>query len=171
MSRRRMIGALAAGALLPRLAAAAGAVRRLTLVREETGEAARGVVFWEDGRPSAPGLDRLDRLLRDVRAGEVSAIDVRLYYLLWALQSELGGRTIVVTSGYRTAATNQALLRQGIDVARNSFHLAGRAVDFKIDGVPTTRLAGLGRYLGLGGVGRYPTFIHLDTGPVRRWTG
>lgn len=171
MSRRRVIGALAAGALLPRFGAAAGAARRLTLVREGTGEALRGVAFWEDGRPNDPGLNRLDRLLRDVQAGEVAAIDVRVYYLLWALQNALGGRTIVVTSGYRTEATNQALLRQGIDVARNSFHLIGRAVDLKVDQVSTARIAALGRLLGLGGVGRYPTFVHLDTGPVRRWIG
>jgi uncharacterized protein YcbK (DUF882 family) len=55
---------------------------------------------------------------------------------------------IVVTSGYRTKATNDALLPQGIDVARKSYHPVG-----------------LGGRLGLGGAGRYRTFVHLDTGP------
>jgi uncharacterized protein YcbK (DUF882 family) len=109
--------------------------------------------------------------MRDVRATAVSPIDLRVYYLLAALQAEFGGRSIIITSGYRTKATNDELRRQGIDAARNSFHLRGRAVDIQIDRVPPHHMAALGSRLGLGGVGIYDSFVHLDTGPLRIWRG
>ena len=87
------------------------------------------------------------------------------------VQAQFGSRPIHVTSGYRTATTNERLWQQGIDAARNSFHLRGRAVDIQISGVAPARMAGLGLLLGLGGVGVYASFVHLDTGPRRMWKG
>jgi uncharacterized protein YcbK (DUF882 family) len=37
--------------------------------------------------------------------------------------------------------------------------------------VPFTRIAALGSILGIGGVGTYPSFVHVDTGPQRFWEG
>jgi uncharacterized protein YcbK (DUF882 family) len=96
---------------------------------------------------------------------------MRLLYLLAMVQAEFGGRPILVTSGYRTRATNEWLRAQGIDAARNSFHLRGRAVDIKIPGVAPASIAKLGSLLELGGVGVYTGFVHLDTGPKRMWRG
>ena len=96
---------------------------------------------------------------------------MRLFYLLAMLQAEFGGRPILVTSGYRTRATNEWLRSQGIGAARDSFHLRGRAVDIKLSGVPLARVAAFGSVLGLGGVGLYGAFVHLDTGPKRIWRG
>jgi uncharacterized protein YcbK (DUF882 family) len=87
------------------------------------------------------------------------------------VQAQFGGRPILVTSGYRTATTNERLRRQGIDAARNSFHLRGHAVDIQISGVAPASMAELGLLLGLGGVGMYASFVHLDTGPRRTWNG
>lgn len=70
-----------------------------------------------------------------MQAEEVHPIDLRVYYLLAMLQAQFGRRPILVTSGYRTRTTNERLRRQGIDAARNSFHLRGRAVDIQISGV------------------------------------
>src|ERR671918_512123 len=82
-----------------------------------------------------------------------------------------GGRPLLVTSGYRTQATNERLRRHGIDAARNSFHLRGRAVDIQLPGIEPRVMARLGLLLGLGGVGVYATFVHLDTGEPRMWQG
>jgi uncharacterized protein YcbK (DUF882 family) len=109
--------------------------------------------------------------MRDVQARQVRPIDVRVFYLLAMVQAEFGGRPILVTSGFRTRATNERLRAQGIDAARNSFHLRGRAVDIQIPGVAPASLAALGSSLGLGGVGVYTRFVHLDTGPRRSWKG
>ena len=107
--------------------------------------------------------------MRDVQADETHPIDLRVYYLLAIVQAQFGGRPIFVTSGYRSHSTNERLRWRGIDAARNSFHLHGRAVDIQIPGVEPRSMARLGLLLGLGGVGAYPTFVHLDTGPSRTW--
>jgi uncharacterized protein YcbK (DUF882 family) len=116
-------------------------------------------------------LVELDWLMRDVQAKQVRPIDVRVFYLLAMVQAEFGGRPILVTSGFRTRATNERLRAQGIDAARNSFHLRGRAVDIQIPDVAPAAMAELGSLLGLGGVGVYSRFVHLDTGPRRMWKG
>jgi uncharacterized protein YcbK (DUF882 family) len=38
-------------------------------------------------------------------------------------------------------------------------------------GVAPASMADLGSLLGLGGVGVYASFVHLDTGPRRTWKG
>lgn len=172
LSRRSLLSAVASGfvgtAARP---ASAAAVRELTLMRPATGEVARDVPFWWAGTTYKPGLAELDWLMRDVQAEEVHPIDLRVYYILSMVQAQFAGRPILVTSGYRTEVTNERLRRQGIDAARNSFHLRGRAVDIQVPGVAPRPLARLGLLLGLGGVGVYPTFVHLDTGPRRTWQG
>ena len=145
--------------------------RQLTLVRPATGEVAMNVPFWWAGAPYEQGLVELDWLLRDVQAAEVHPIDLRVYYLLAMVQAQFGRRPILVTSGYRTKATSERLRVQGIDAARNSFHLRGRAVDIQMPGVAPGSMAELGSLLGLGGVGVYASFVHLDTGPTRTWKG
>ena len=62
-----------------------------------------------------------------------------------------------------TGATNEWLKSQGIAAGRDSFHLQGRAADVRMSGVPPARLAEFGPLLGLGGVGLYSAFFHLDT--------
>lgn len=169
LSRRRVLGGLTATlAYLPGFAIA-GAVRRLTLIRPASGEILRDVPFWWHDAPFEPGLTKLDWLMRDVYAQRVRPIDMRLFYLLAMLQTEFGGRPILVTSGYRTRLTNEWLRSQGIGAARDSFHLRARAVDISMSGVSPARLAEFGLSLGLGGVGLYKAFVHLDTGPKRMW--
>jgi uncharacterized protein YcbK (DUF882 family) len=172
LSRRLFLAGIA-GTLAGVAAGPAGAdtIRQLTLVRPATGEVAWNVPFWRAGAPYEQGLAELNWLLRDVQEEEVHPIDLRVYYLLAMVQAQFGSRPIHVTSGYRTATTNERLRQQGIDAARNSFHLRGRAVDIQISGVAPARMAGLGLLLGLGGVGVYASFVHLDTGPRRMWKG
>jgi uncharacterized protein YcbK (DUF882 family) len=117
------------------------------------------------------GLAELDWLMRDIQAKQARPIDLAVYYLLAMAQAEFGGRPIIITSGYRTRTTNDRLRRQGIDAVRRSFHIQGRAADIRIDGVSPAHLATLGSMLGLGGVGLYASFVHLDTGPQRFWKG
>ena len=52
-----------------------------------------------------------------------------------------------------------------------TMHLAGRAADVAVEGIPSAVLAKLAARFEAGGVGVYPTFVHVDTGPVRAWTG
>jgi uncharacterized protein YcbK (DUF882 family) len=164
-------GVVASGVGFASRPAVPDSVRRLTLIRRATGEFAHRVPFWRHNRPFEDGLAELDWLMRDVQAGQVKPIDLRMYYLLAMAQAEFGGLPIIITSGYRTKSTNDRLRRQGIDAARHSFHLQGRAADIQIEGVPPARMAALGSILGLGGIGVYATFTHVDTGPQRFWMG
>jgi uncharacterized protein YcbK (DUF882 family) len=56
-------------------------------------------------------------------------------------------------------------------VAKHSLHMVGNAIDVRLPGVPLTELRDAALSLRQGGVGFYPSeqFVHLDTGPVRRW--
>jgi uncharacterized protein YcbK (DUF882 family) len=172
LSRRSLLGGFAAAAIRAGTSRAkADFAGRLALVRPATGEVGQDVPFSWDGAPCEEGLAELDWLMRDVQAGQVQPIDLRVYYLLAMTQVEFGGRPIIVTSDYRTKASDDRVRRQGIDAARNSFHLSGQAADIRIHGVPPARIAAPGSMLGLEGVGIYPTFVHLDTGPQRFWKG
>ena len=151
--------------------AQASLVRRLTVFRPASEEVGYDVPFWWNGAPHENGLAKLDWLMRDVNAKQVRPIDLRIYYLLALIQAEFGGQAILITSGYRTQATNNQLRRQGIDAARNSFHLHGQAADINIPGVSPPRVAAFVSMLGMGGVGVYSSFVHLDTGPQRFWKG
>jgi uncharacterized protein YcbK (DUF882 family) len=65
------------------------------------------------------------------------------------------------------------LRKKGHEVARDSQHTYGHAVDFRIPGVATRALLEYVKSLHLGGAGYYPDseFVHADTGPVRFWAG
>jgi uncharacterized protein YcbK (DUF882 family) len=78
-----------------------------------------------------------------------------------------------IVSGFRSPKYNLMLRKKGHQVARESQHMQGTAVDFRIRGVTTEVLREFVRGLHLGGVGYYPRthFIHADTGKVRYWQG
>jgi uncharacterized protein YcbK (DUF882 family) len=58
-------------------------------------------------------------------------------------------------------------------VAKNSYHILGRAIDVRMPGCATGRLRRACINLKRGGVGYYPDsdFVHLDTGDIRTWKG
>lgn len=60
---------------------------------------------------------------------------------------------------------------RGGGVAKRSLHMDGKAIDVRLPGVPLADLRDAALSLGMGGVGFYPReqFVHVDTGPVRRW--
>lgn len=71
---------------------------------------------------------------------------------------------IVVNSGYRTVEYNKK-----VGGETNSYHLRGMAADVRISGYTPKQVADAARKLGFGGIGIYPTFTHVDVGPVRAW--
>ncbi len=145
--------------------------RSLALFNTHTGERL-ACEYRHDGVLVPDAVAAFSRLLRDHRTDEVKAIDARLLDLLADIARRIDTREpFHVISGYRSPASNAALLQQGRRVAPRSFHLQGKAIDVRLPGVATARLwrAALGEQRG--GVGHYPKsdFVHLDTGPVRRW--
>jgi hypothetical protein len=80
------------------------------------------------------------------------------------VSDHFGGRPVHVISGYRKAGGN---------TKKTSRHVAGQAIDFRIEGVPLDELRAFCASLDHVGVGYYPTsrFVHLDVRQrSARWT-
>jgi len=119
--------------------------------------------------------DRLafDKFCRDWRDDEVIAMDKNLINILANICEPFvdnnGIVKVDVLSGYRTKRTNEKLRSKSRNVAKNSFHLKGRALDFRVPNVPIETLRNYADKEAIGGLGMYRNFIHIDTGPSRRW--
>lgn len=144
--------------------------RAIAFSNMDTGEQIRGT-YWRAGRYDPAAFARINYFLRDWRAGRIAPIDPWLIDILWVLQMRARGRELVVTSGFRTPETNAYLSRIRPGVAKDSFHLRGRAVDLTVPGFDLRELRTQALELRAGGVGYYPAanFLHIDTGPVRAW--
>jgi uncharacterized protein YcbK (DUF882 family) len=175
--RRRFIGLVAAagcalGSPIGRIAqAAVSDARRLSFYSLHT-EESLSTVYWQDGRLVPAALAEIDWHLRDFRTGDVHRIDPDLLDLLHRLRvaMEYDG-PIHVISGYRSPRTNAMLAAQSGGVAKNSYHVRGMAIDIRLPGRSLRQVQRAALDLARGGVGFYPKpdFVHVDTGPVRRW--
>jgi uncharacterized protein YcbK (DUF882 family) len=114
-----------------------------------------------------------DEFCRDWRDDEVIAMDKNLINILVNICEPFvdnqGLVKVDVLSGYRTKRTNEKLRSKSRNVAKNSFHLTGRALDFRVPNVSIETLRNTAHKEALGGLGMYRNFIHIDTGPTRRW--
>jgi uncharacterized protein YcbK (DUF882 family) len=180
VSRRGLlIGAGAAGAAIMTAGTAAAVSPRrrdgsrwLAFESAWTGEKLK-LTYYENGRYVEGALHALDRLMRDSRDNTVVQMDPRLYDLLFDLSRLMdSANPFTLISGYRSPATNAMLAARSRAVAKNSFHLRGWAADVRLQGRDLRQLALGAISLHRGGVGMYSrksNFIHVDTGPVRRW--
>lgn len=175
-SRRRWLGALAlgsVGACLPSLAPANDfweQPRFLDIYRPVLNKRVRAY-YWHQGAVHQPGYREICLAMKDHRADQAFAMDLRLLDLLCAMQAWVRhyGYTqpIQVNSGYRTPGTNSRL--EG--AAKHSMHLQGKAADIVFPGLPTDYIGKLASHYAGGGVGFYygSGFIHVDTGRRRSW--
>ena len=149
--------------------------RSLKLYHLHTHEKAE-VVYKRNGRYDKAGLEKINYLLRDWRRNEPTTMDPRLLDLVWQAYRQTGSNAYIqVVSGYRAPATNSMLRSRSKGVAEKSQHMAGKAMDFYIPGVPLKKLRNIGLSMQGGGVGYYPTsgspFVHMDVSNVRHWPG
>ena len=143
--------------------------RRLDLYNVHTGERLE-VEYFQNGRYQPDALAALNHLLRDHRNDQTRTIDPKLFDLLVTLNGKLTSRRPTeIISGYRSPTTNAYLRRHSRGVARNSYHIQGKALDIRIPGYRPSQVNRAARKLRAGGVGRYRKFVHIDTGPVRFW--
>ncbi|WP_165943293.1 YcbK family protein [Roseicella aquatilis] len=169
MRRRFLLLAAPALVSLPARAAPRRPVvqpRRLALRHVATGAGFSGP--WHDGAaPDLSAMTELSQVLADTRTGEVRPFDPLAIEVLWEVARRAGiTGTIPVLSGYRTMQTNAE-----VGGAVNSQHLRAGAVDVALTPAQMPGFAEQALLLGRGGVGVYATrsFVHLDSGPVRRW--
>ena len=148
---------------------------RLKLHHLHTGESID--VVYKIGNVYVPaGLAKLNYFLRDHRTNDLGSYDPKEFDLLHNILAKLGrpDSEIDIVCGYRTPQSNNYLRTRAANtgVAQNSQHVQSRAIDIRIPGIATTKLRDTALALGLGGVGYYPIsqFVHVDVGPVRRWS-
>lgn len=168
--RRAWLAAGLACAAAPALGQAGGAPRRLLLAHVD-GERFEGI-YWRDGVHDPEALAAIAWLFRDREEGLAGPLDPALLDTLWLLDQRVPGRGFEVASAFRTARTQAALAARLGRAATDSLHVQGRAVDVRRPGLHALGLVGAAWQLGRGGVGLYRgaiPFVHLDTGPRRRW--
>lgn len=108
---------------------------------------------------------------------------VPLCGVLEVIRAEVG-RQVIIVSGYRSPAYNEARRRNSAGVAKDSQHVEGKAGDIRCPGLPSTelheavlRLQRAGKLPALGGVGLYRGWVHVDVrtkpadGHLARWNG
>lgn len=95
-------------------------------------------------------------------------VSLRLVHTLQRIRDHFG-KPVTIHSGYRTKAYNAK-----VGGAAASQHLVGTAADISIKGVAPSAVADYAETLlaGVGGIGRYGTFTHVDVRERKaRWTG
>ncbi|MDD5580182.1 MAG: YcbK family protein [Methylobacter sp.] len=178
-SRRRFLKNIAYGSLLAfggTNMANAGILhfpsfKSLALENMHTGDKLK-LTYFEAGSYIKDALQEISYLFRDYHTGDTHPIDPALLDQLYDLKLILGVRKpFHLISGYRSPVTNARLRRESHGVAKNSFHMQGRAIDIQIAGVETKRIRNAAIAMKSGGVGYYPRtdFVHLDTGNFRTW--
>ncbi|MBC9177656.1 YcbK family protein [Pseudoroseomonas ludipueritiae] len=139
--------------------------RRIQLRHAASGAAFSGI--YHNGRAAdLVAMAELSEVLADTRTGETRSFDVAAIDIVWEMGRRQRMAELIVLSGYRTEATNRE-----VNGAVNSQHLRAAALDLQISRARFDNFGEAAFKLGRGGVGLYPAhgFIHLDSGPVRRW--
>ena len=107
---------------------------------------------------------------RTLPTGAALASAERVSELMERIRQFFGNLPITVNSWYRTPEWNRQC-----GGAKNSQHLLGRAVDFTVHGIKPSevfkRLLPVVKELGIGGLGGYKGFVHVDIGKRRTWRG
>ena len=181
VSRREVIKAglwAAAGTILLPSMAEAAAVKMpgtgsydIDFTNAHTGERFSGT-YRVGGKYLPDAFEEINYVLRDFRVDEVFPIDPRVIDIIYMVRRKTGrNQPLEILSGYRSPKTNNMLRQASGGVARNSMHLSGQAIDFRMVGSSTRGLRDIAAGFKAGGVGYYPRsdFVHVDTGKVRTW--
>lgn len=150
--------------------------KKLYLYNVHTGESFNEIIY-EQGSYNLESLVELTKFMRDFRTNDLYPIDINLADYIFEMQKVTGKKVpLLLQSGYRSPKTNEYLASLGHKVAKESFHMKGKAIDIAIDKrtrISLNSLKDVSLNLKLGGIGYYPEneFIHLDTGDFRYWNG
>ena len=127
---------------------------------------------WLAVDPTALPADN-DHFLRDHYTNKSIKMDPQLVPIVVKAAHDFHSDVVDVISAFRHPKFNLILRKKGHQVARDSQHTHGNAIDFAIPNVTTQQLHAWAKAQKLGGVGLYlqSGFVHMDTGPIRFWSG
>jgi uncharacterized protein YcbK (DUF882 family) len=123
--------------------------------------------------PPSPRAVTVNRFLRDHFTNEPATMEPKLIAMVVAAATKFRSDTAIVVSAFRHPKYNLMLRKKGRQVARDSAHTHGNAVDFYIPRIATQTLHAWAKEQAAGGVGLYleSGFVHMDTGKIRYWSG
>lgn len=145
--------------------------QRLSFYNTHTAERL-SVTYKENDTYILDAMDKISKILRDHRSGDIHPIDPKLMDFLYDLLTKVDNHSEVhIISGYRSPATNKKLRQASKGVASKSLHMQGKALDFRLPGTDIAILRDKARAMKRGGVGYYRKldFVQIDTGRVRFW--
>ncbi|MEI8360361.1 MAG: DUF882 domain-containing protein [Deltaproteobacteria bacterium] len=145
--------------------------RSISLYNTHTSESVN-VDYFVDGRYDRESLEEIDRVLRDYHTDEIIPIDPAVIEQLHEVRAALDSNSAYnVFSGYRSPETNALYRQMRGGVAEHSYHVRGKAIDLNLPGRDLRQIRTAALSMQSGGVGYYPWggFVHIDSGPVRRW--
>jgi uncharacterized protein YcbK (DUF882 family) len=178
MNRRRFLSTaaatLAAPALLVRPARAWTTPERILHMWNPRTEEVYHRVYHDGTGYIQQAIDEFDWFARDWRQEETIPMSRDTMDFLSLIQDEFGfDIPFTLLSGYRTRTTNEMLRRSSKGVARESYHMQGKALDITHDELSLQDLAEFARDAHQGGVGVYSQshFVHIDSAQVRTWGG
>jgi uncharacterized protein YcbK (DUF882 family) len=126
----------------------------ILFLRVVSGERERLQLYSKTGKLNHKAVQQLSYLARDKRGKQlVKRLHFRLIHMLQQVALEFPGRPIEIISGYRPQSTGN-----------ESQHAFGRAMDFRMSGVPLGALFRFCKSLPRSGCGYYPGsgFVHMD---------
>lgn len=149
------------------------AVRTIVLTYPKAGERLN-LTYYKNGDYDPEAMHQIDMIFRDRNVNKVGKIDPELIDYLVDIRRRLGlppGVPFEILSGYRSPETNARLRISNSQVAKESLHMHGWAVDFRVKGVNGKAIAEIAKTMQRGGVSFYPSsnHVHVDLGNIRTW--
>ncbi len=143
--------------------------RGLWLVNPQTREEI-ATVFYVSGQDHNRGYTLACRMLRDWRRDRTVPLDPKLLHMLWSVQRQTEFREpIVLRFAYTTDPADPDLAGEDPEAILN--HRAASACDFTCGSLDPNEVERSAHIFGMGGVGRYDGYMHIDTGRYRKWRG
>jgi uncharacterized protein YcbK (DUF882 family) len=129
-------------------------IKSIVFLRVRTGEREKLRLFSKKGKINKHNVMRLSYLARDKIDGKVKRLNFRLVQMIQAVAEEFPDKPIEIISGYRAQDVG----------GQESQHAFGRAIDFRIPGVPGKQIFRFCKKLPRSGCGYYPKdgFVHMD---------
>ncbi|HUS27275.1 MAG TPA: DUF882 domain-containing protein [Kofleriaceae bacterium] len=120
-----------------------------------------------------PSAATVSIFLRDHFTNMATKMEPKLISVAVSAAKQFKSDLVNVVSGFRHPKYNLMLRKKGHEVARDSQHTHGNAIDFALPTCSTKQLEKWAKDQKIGGVGVYMQsgFIHMDTGPIREWAG
>lgn len=149
------------------------AERVILLSHPKSGESLN-LTYFARGQYDAAAMKQIDTIFRDRNVNEVGKIDPELIDYLVDIRTRLGlppSAVFEILSGYRSPETNGKLRETNGQAAKESLHMHGWAVDFRIKNVNGRAISEIAKTMQRGGVSYYPSsnHVHVDLGNIRTW--